>query len=153
MGGKEKGKEWKKVDGYFMNGVIGDGAVYTSVNDYFQFDNALRNNSFIAKDLHLRIFEGDRISIPKTSGYYSFFKKFHFVGKELYYTKGWFRNEHVAFHTGSWFGTRTFVIHDLQRPLTIAVFLNSNLADNRNFLVNETYLLTNNYLKKQFNNK
>lgn len=131
-------KQWKKVDGYFMNGVMGDGALYTSVNDYFNYAIALRNNSIISSDLHDRLFERSKVTMPKDR---PFFKFLEFAGQELYYTNGWFRNENLAFHSGSWFGTRTFVIYDLNRPLTIAVFLNSNLIDKRNKLVNEIFRL------------
>jgi hypothetical protein len=38
---------FEKVDGFFMNGIMGDDAVYTSVNDYFSYDLALREKKIL----------------------------------------------------------------------------------------------------------
>jgi len=144
---KDSTNQWQKVDGFFMNGLLGDGAVFTSVNDYFKFDNAVRNNVIIKKDLHKVIFQQDQALIPKDDWFNDFFKDYPFSEDNIYYNYGWFRNAHTAFHTGGHYGTRTMVVHDLERPLTIAVFLNSNLADLRKELIIGTYNLANKYLK------
>lgn len=144
---KDSTNHWEKVDGFFMNGLMGDGAIFTSMNDYFQFDNAIRNNSLIKKDLHNFIFEQDQALIPKEDWSNDFFKDYPFSEERIYYNYGWFRNEHTAFHTGGHYGTRTMVVHDLKRPLTIAVFLNSNQAEIRKEVVIGTYNLADEYLK------
>lgn len=134
---------WEQVDGYFMNGVLGDGAVYTSVTDYFAYDQALRNNSIISDTLHQLLFEPSSMALPEKAKY-----PFGFLqSKEEHYAIGWFVTEDIALHTGSWKGTRTIVVRDKERPLTIAIFMNSGEAETRSVLIEATYSLVNSYLK------
>ena len=48
---------WNKMDGHPITGLLGAGGVYTSIEDYFRYDNALRNNSIFSKDSHRLIFK------------------------------------------------------------------------------------------------
>lgn len=134
---------WEQVDGFFMNGVLGDGAVYTSVTDYFAYDQALRNKIIISDSLHQLLFQPSSMALPEKSWYpFDFLKS-----KEEHYGIGWFVTEDIALHTGSWNGTRTIVVRDLKRPLTIAIFMNSGEAEIRSLLIQNTYNLVNTYLK------
>jgi hypothetical protein len=75
------------------------------------------------------------MALPEKSWYpFDFLKS-----KEEHYGIGWFVTEDIALHTGSWNGTRTIVVRDLKRPLTIAVFMNSGEADTRSLLIEVTY--------------
>ena len=144
---KDSSGSWTRKDGYFMNGVVGDGALYTSVNDYFNYDNALRNKVLLSDEMHSLVFARSTMAIPRDHGFYSFLSDFSFWEKEdIFYAMGWFRSGDAAFHSGSWNGTRTFVYHELERPLTIALFLNSDAADLRAELFEETWQRVNQYL-------
>ncbi len=135
--------QWEKVDGYFMNGVLGDGAVYTSVTDYFAYDQALRNKSIVTDTLHQLLFEPSSMALPEKAKYpFGFLKS-----KEEHYAMGWFVTDDIALHTGSWNGTRTIVVRDQERPLTIAIFMNSGEAETRSVLIESTYNLMDSYLK------
>jgi CubicO group peptidase (beta-lactamase class C family) len=134
---------WEQVDGFFMNGVLGDGAVYTSVKDYFAYDQALRNKRIVSDTLHQHIFRPSSMVLPEKSKYTFDFLK----SKEHYYGIGWFVTEDIALHTGSWNGTRTIVVRDSNRPLTIAIFMNSGEADTISILIERTYTLVDSYLK------
>lgn len=135
--------QWEKVDGYFMNGVLGDGAVYTSVRDYFAYDQALRNKSIVSDGLHQMLFEPSSMALPEKAKYpFGFLKS-----KEEHYAMGWFVTDDIALHTGSWNGTRTIVVRDQERPLTIAIFMNSGEAETRSALIESTYNLVGSYLK------
>ena len=124
--------QFKKVDGFYMNGVMGDGAVYTSVNDYFQYDLALRNKTILSKQTHELIFK------PSST---------HTVnGNERHYAMGWGVTETTASHSGGWFGTNTFTKRYLDKPLTIAIFMNRNTLF-RNGLVQKTDSLVNLYVE------
>ena len=59
---------------------------------------------------------------------------------------GWFVTDDFALHSGSWYGTRTMVVRDMGRPLTLAIFLNSDDADARTKLIEGTYSLVDDYL-------
>ncbi len=145
---KDSTGTWARRDGFFMNGVVGDGALYTSVHDYFNYDNALRSKAILSAEMHSKIFAPSSMAIPRDNGFYSFVSDFSFWEKEdVYYGMGWFLSGDVAFHSGSWNGTRTFVFRELERPLTIAVFLNSDAADLRADLFDETLQLVHQYLQ------
>ena len=134
---------WKKVDGFFMNGVLGDGAVYTSVTDYFAYDQALRNRTILSDSLHQLLFEPSSMPLPDKSKYtFSFLK-----GAEESYGMGWFITDDFALHTGSWNGTRTIVVRNKKKPLTIAIFMNSGEGETRFKLIEGTYKLVADYLK------
>jgi CubicO group peptidase (beta-lactamase class C family) len=121
----------KKVDGFYMNGVMGDGAVYTSVNDYFQYDLALRNKTIVSQEAHELIFKPSSTEIVE--------------GNERPYAMGWGVTATTATHTGGWFGTNTFTKRYLDKPLTIAIFMNRN-ALFRNRLRQKTDSLVNLYV-------
>jgi len=105
--------KWNKMDGHPLTGLLGAGGVYTSVDDYFNYDKALRNNSIFSKEIHHLIFEkNDSIKANKS---------FH---HNMSYAMGWFVNDSIAEHSGSWFGVNTFTKRYLKKPLTIAVFGN-----------------------------
>ena len=53
----------------------------------------------------------------------------------------------MAVHGGETFGAHAFVIYEFKRPLTIAIFMNSNRLFESD-LINETYRLTDKYLIK-----
>jgi CubicO group peptidase (beta-lactamase class C family) len=133
---------WEKVDGFFMNGIMGDGAVYTSVNDYFEYDRALRNETIISKASHELIFKPSSMVLPEAAKY-----TFPFLrGAAERYAMGWFVTDDFALHSGSWYGTRTMVVREMKRPLTLALFLNSEDADTRTKLIEATYPLIDDYL-------
>ncbi len=133
---------WSKVDGFFMNGIMGDGAVYTSVNDYFEYDRALRNKTIVSKASHNLIFKPTSMVLPEAAKYPFPFLK----GADERYAMGWFMTDDFALHSGSWYGTRTMVVRDMRRPLTLAIFLNSDDADARTKLIEGTYALVDDYL-------
>ncbi len=133
---------WKKVDGFFMNGLLGDGAVYTSITDFFAYDQALRNRTILSDSIHETLFEPSSMPLPENAKY-----KFSFLkGAEESYGMGWFITDDFALHTGSWNGTRTIVVRNRNQPLTIAVFMNSGEGETRSKLIEGTYNLATSYL-------
>jgi|TARA_B110000879_G_scaffold196890_1_gene266982 CubicO group peptidase (beta-lactamase class C family) len=123
---------WKKMDGHFMNGLLGAGGVYTSVIDYFQYDLALRNKTILSEKTHEIIFKPS--STEKVNGV------------ESYYAMGWGVTDSTATHTGGWFGTNTFTKRYLDKPLTLAIFMNRNTLFT-NDLVKKTDSLVIEYVK------
>ena len=103
---------WQKKDGHYLNGLLGAGGLYTSINDYFEYDQALRNNTIFSKATHDIIFE------PSAT--------FDYNDEERSYAMGWFVTDTTATHTGGWFGTNTYAKRYLDKPLTIAIFMNRN---------------------------
>lgn len=143
---------WKKVDGYFMNGILGDGAVYTSLNDYLAYDNTLRNNKIFLEKTQELIFKPSSI-VPKNwpeTNYYV--DRYPFLtNRKVSYAMGWFVTDEIAMHTGGWNGTRTVVLREINRPITITLFMNSDSSFDE--LIIETYKLVNEYIKTTANNE
>jgi len=142
---KDSLKNWEKADGNFMNGMMGDGAVYTSINDFHAYNNALQEQSIVSKKMHELIFKHSSMPLNDTVGL-SFLNN-----AEENYGIGWFLTKDFAFHSGSWIGARTIVVKELDRPLTIAIFLNSASSDTR-ILIEETYKIVDEYIKTTANN-
>lgn len=93
----------------------GDGGIYTSLNDYKKWHDALLNNTLF--DLNYAL-EQTRIPLPNGTGYYSM---------------GWFYQEHpnvgkILFHSGSTCGFSNLVIRIPKEGVLIACF--SNIASN-----------------------
>ncbi len=105
--------KWKNVNAHFLDGVLGAGGVYTSIDDYFQYDIALTNKTIFSNlSTHDLIFN-PTVKIPDDPDNFN-------------YAMGWFVNDKVANHAGSWFGANTFVKKDFKNSLTIAIFMNRN---------------------------
>lgn len=128
---------WKKMDGHFLNGLLGAGGIYTSVNDYFQYDLALRNKTIFSASTHDIIFKPSSSRIVDSV--------------EENYAMGWGVTDSTAIHTGGWFGTNTFTKRYLNKPLTIAIFMNRNTLFG-NGLVKKTDSLVVEYVKTTANN-
>jgi len=129
---------WNKMDGHFLNGLLGAGGVYTSVDDYFQYDLALRNKIIFSESTHALIFKPSSTRMER--------------GVEKNYAMGWGVTDSTAVHTGGWFGTNTFTKRYLNKPLTIAIFMNRNTLF-ENDLVVKTDSLVLEYVKSTANKK
>lgn len=126
--------KWNKVDAHFLNGVLGAGGVYTNIDDYFQYDLALRNN----------------IIFPKPSTHELIFKpnaKVSDDADQLYYAMRWFVNDKLANYTGGWFGANTYGKFTCKMVLTIAVFMNRNTLF-KSDVIKKTNSLIYEYLKR-----
>mgnify|MGYP000595600668 CR=1 FL=1 len=121
-------------DGFFMNGVMGDGAVYTSAKDYFRYDQTLRNKALLSEELHDFIFQ------PSS--------EYEEDGEKEQYGMGWGVSENSASHTGGWIGTNTYTKRFLDKPLTIALFANRDDFFEMG-LIGQTEKLTLWYLEDQ----
>jgi hypothetical protein len=66
-------------------------------------------------------------------------------GNKSHYAMGWGVTKTTATHTGGWFGTNTFTKRYLDKPLTIAIFMNRNTLF-KNGLVQKTDSLVNLYV-------
>ena len=145
---KDSLENWNKVDGNYMNGIMGGGGMYTNIYDYYHYNNAIDKQSILSKEIHNVIFKPNSPLIPVNEGYtFSFLN-----GKQQHYGMGWFVTDKIALHGGAWNGARAMVVKDLDRPLTIVVFLNFDSSEIRNELIESTYKLVEKYLKTTANN-
>ncbi|MDE3741274.1 serine hydrolase domain-containing protein [Maribacter polysaccharolyticus] len=122
--------DWKKMDGHPLTGLFGAGGIYTSLNDYFNYDNALREKSIFNEKAHGLIFK------PTSSELVN--------GVKNDYAMGWFVTDTLAEHSGGWFGVNTFTRRYLNMPLTLAIFANRD-----DFFDKELIDITDSIVKSQ----
>lgn len=139
---------WQKVDGHYLNGIIGAGCLYTNLIDFAKYSNALRNHKILMTEIDSLLFQ-PVVAVKELAD-----RDFYIIKESgSYYGLGWELNETMAVHGGETFGAQSFVIHEFDRPLNIAIFMNSNsLFETEPNLLDETYKLTNIYLETTTNN-
>ena len=103
--------KWKQVDSNILNGMVGEGAIYTSISDYLAYDRALLNKSILSEAMH------DLIFVPTSVPFVQ-------SGREFRYGMGWLLRDTIALHAGGWYGTTTMTKRYLTVPLTLAIFTN-----------------------------
>lgn len=99
---------------YYLNGVTGDKGVYTSVDDLFKWDQALRYNLLVGDSTIEEAFTPGSPKYWKRKDNYGF---------------GWRIKESrdsTVFHFGWWRGFRTFYIKDLRQDKTLIILTNKD---------------------------
>lgn len=102
---------------YFLNdlirldGVVGDGNIYSSAEDLLVWEQALYSNKLVSQITLSEAFQPVKL-IDNSTFNYGF---------------GWFLslNKQAQFHTGSWVGFRNFIERDTKTNTTIIVLSNS----------------------------
>jgi CubicO group peptidase (beta-lactamase class C family) len=101
--------------------ITGDGSVYTSVRDLALWDKALRDHTILNKQSQDLAWSGGRYD----------------NGKPIRdedgdgYGFGWVieKKRHIVSHSGSWSGTATYLLLDLEKGYTVAVLSNDEKTE------------------------
>ena len=108
----------------YLNGVVGDKGIYTTVDDLYKFDKALKEGLLVKNNILSKAFEPahDRLYINDNYGL------------------GWRINaadstNKIVYHTGWWKGFRAYFIRELGKNKTIIVL--SNVAKSSIFNTKE----------------
>jgi len=110
----KRGWRWREMDNYYLNGVMGDKNIYTSVEDLYKYDQALDNFTLLPKEIIAESF---------TSGSPKYWKR------KDNYGFGWRVKESMdstVYHFGWWKGFRTFYIRDMKHQKTLIVLTNKD---------------------------
>jgi len=96
--------------------ITGDGNVYTSILDLSLWDKALRDHTIIS---------GQSQELAWTNGRYDNGKPIKDEDVDGY-GLGWVvdKDQHTVSHSGSWNGTASHLLLDLQKGFTVAVLSN-----------------------------
>ncbi|MBR4147459.1 MAG: beta-lactamase family protein [Bacteroidales bacterium] len=103
----------KRVEEDYLNGVMGDKMMYSTVDDLYKFCLALERNSFLPDSIQRQAF------LPGSEEWKN--------GEN--YGFGWRMNEKhpgVLFHFGWWKGYRSFFIRDLEKHRVLIVLTNTS---------------------------
>ncbi len=109
-----RGWHWRKMTNEYLNGVVGDKNIYTSVGDLYKYDRALDNFTLLPDSVIREAFKGGSPSYWKRKNNYGF---------------GWRIKENMdstVFHFGWWKGFRTFYIRDMKHQKTLIVLTNKD---------------------------
>ncbi|HXI00148.1 MAG TPA: serine hydrolase domain-containing protein [Sphingobacteriaceae bacterium] len=110
--GHDRGSWRYSVVQNFLDGPVGDKGVYSTVQDLFLFDRALRDGRLLKKELLDSAFA---VHNPMERGHFN-------------YGYGWrlfVKGDHkVAYHSGWWHGFRHIYLRDLKNDITIVLLTN-----------------------------
>jgi CubicO group peptidase (beta-lactamase class C family) len=103
----------------YLNGVVGDKGVYSTVIDLYKFDVALYNNKLLQPETLLLAFERNNKNRRTPFDDYGF-------GHRL---KDWRMNgQFIPFHSGWWRGFKTLFIRDIYEQKTIIMLSNQEIS-------------------------
>jgi len=111
----------------FLDGVTGDKGVYSTVEDLFLFDRALRNGRLLNQQTL------DSAYTPHSPLRNSYFG--YGLGWRMYVDSA--KNEKVIYHTGWWHGFRHIYLRDMKRDITIVIL--SNLVNGSINQIDDVY--------------
>jgi len=102
------------ADYHYLNGVVGDGGLYSTAEDLFKWDQALYTEKLVFKETLHQAFSGYSLNHTDTLGDYGF---------------GWgiHKNDStdIVSHSGGWVGFSTHIQRDLKNRTTIIVLNNT----------------------------
>lgn len=115
-----KNKQWAANDLTWMDGVVGDGGIYSSVLDLHKWQQALFKGRLVSAPTLKRMFTAGRLN----------------NGKATEYGYGWVveSDSETVWHDGSWAGFRTQFSYDPTQDLLSIALNNSTFEDNNDLL-------------------
>lgn len=111
----------------FLDGTVGDKGVYSTIEDLFLFDRALRDGLLLEKSTL------DSAYKPRSKLQNQYFG--YGLGWRMYVDS--VRKEQVIYHTGWWHGFRHIYLRDQKRDITIVIL--SNLVNGSINQIDEVY--------------
>ena len=120
-GHTKEGDQWRETDQSPTSATLGDGGVYTSLEDMAKWDEAVRHNALLsAPEMQPAI---TPVNLPAVTP----------EGSPTGYGFGWFLDSYKGhsrqWHYGETVGFRTAIQHFRDRDLTVIVFCNRADAD------------------------
>jgi len=110
----QRGWRWRQMENDYLNGVMGDKNVYSSVEDIFKFDRSLDNFTLLPDSILKEAFT------PGSKKYWR---------RKNNYGFGWRIKDGMdstVYHFGWWKGFRTFYIRDMKHQKTLIVLTNKD---------------------------
>jgi CubicO group peptidase (beta-lactamase class C family) len=113
-GYRHRGWRWREMENDYLNGVMGDKGIYTSVEDLHKFDRSLDQFTLLPDTVLKEAFKPGSKRYWKRKNNYGF---------------GWRLRDGMdstAYHFGWWKGFRTFYIRDMEHQKTLIVLSNKD---------------------------
>lgn len=138
-GFEEVNGKQKLNDLFFLDGVTGDGNMYSSVEDLFKWEQSLYTEKLVKKAIYSEALKPVKLNNDSTYPYGFGW----FIGKE---------NE-FYYHTGSWAGFRNIICRDTKNNRTLIILSNGtngmarqvarNIFEGKPYQLPSTQLITN----------
>jgi len=109
-----RGWRWREMTDEYLNGVMGDKNIYTSVEDLYKFDRAMDNFTLLPDSILSEAFQPGSPKYWKRKNNYGF-------GWRI--KKGM---DSTVYHFGWWKGFRTFYIREMKHQKTLIVLTNKD---------------------------
>ena len=109
-----RGWRWREMTNDYLNGVMGDKNVYTSVDDFYKYDQALDNFTLLPDSVLREAFKPGSPKYWRRRNNYGF---------------GWRIKDGMdstVYHFGWWKGFRSFYIRDMKHHKTLIVLTNKD---------------------------
>lgn len=107
----------RQVEDNYLNGVVGDKGIFSTIEDLYKFDYALRHEVLIKSETLEKIYTPQHPEIKIKDNYG--------LGWRIHIKEN---GGKIAYHGGWWKGFRSYFIRDLDSNKTIIVLKNSNLG-------------------------
>jgi CubicO group peptidase (beta-lactamase class C family) len=130
---------WQPMEGQIVDDLVGAGGIYTNLEDYFNYVEALRNNEILTSEYNDLVFKPISMNIELHSEDMSILK-----GKNSSYAMGWEVFDNMAVSAGLYYGVNNWSIFEFDRPLTIVIFTNNDILFKEK-LVNKIYKVIDEY--------
>ena len=130
MGYTEKKDKFVKDDYTFLNGIIGAGGLYTSLNDYSKWLDALDKQTLLSSESTEMMYRPARLNNGSIASVDQRTLKDIFLPDESTYSSygyGWVvnkSNQSTVSHSGSWVGFRNNVYRNINTGLDVVIFSN-----------------------------
>jgi CubicO group peptidase (beta-lactamase class C family) len=112
------GSGFKRTDQSVTSSVLGDGGIYSSVNDLFKWDQALYDMKLVSKKTFATAWTPGKSTLH---------------GEGIQYGFGWFLGEYRGlrniYHTGDSIGFRTIISRFPERQFTVIILSNEHDAE------------------------
>jgi CubicO group peptidase (beta-lactamase class C family) len=112
-------RAWREVENSFLNGVVGDKGIYSTVEDLFRWDQALYQEELVSLATLQKAFEPAHRDLRENDNY----------------GFGWRINRNggnrIIYHSGWWKGYKTYFIRKIEEKKTIIILTNTAM---HNFL-------------------
>jgi CubicO group peptidase (beta-lactamase class C family) len=120
---------WKySVAQNFLDGPVGDKGIYSTIEDLYLFDQALKENRLIKPATQDSAYT---VHDPLIRGHFSYG-----YGWRIFEEKG----QRLVYHTGWWHGFRHIFVRDLKNDVTIVLL--GNLVNGSLLHLDELYKIT-----------
>ncbi len=114
QGWYHRGWRWRRMTNDYLNGVVGDKNIYTSVEDLYKFDKSFDNFKLLPDSIIKQAF---------TPGSPRYWKRRDNYGFGWRIKSGM---DSTVYHFGWWKGFRTFYIRDMRHHKTLIVLTNKD---------------------------